>query len=215
MVKAAKKRPTLKYAASPRVPAYMKLMNFLVFLLLATMTGASVNAQVVSQREQNGAQVSEVAFDSAGNRILATVIEPRNKNGKLGGVVYANDAADAGQLFANEALILASRGTVSVIITLPKGSDETQRIAAIQRALDLAVEHGAAATRLAYVGCGEGRALAATLATADTRVKSFVLHGGSTDAVTPAGSVLVQDGKTDVDARRERVQFLTSSLKPH
>ncbi len=192
----------------------MKIMNFLVFLLLATMTGASVNAQVVSQREQNGSQVSEVAFDSAGHKVLATIIEPRNRNGKLGGVVYANDAAEAGQMFANEALILASRGTVSVIITLPKGADETQRVAAIQRALDLAVEHGAAPTRLGYVGCGEGRALAAPLATADTRVKSFVLHGGSAEAATPSGTqVLVQDGKTDADARRERLQFLTTSLK--
>ncbi|HSI04574.1 MAG: hypothetical protein ACAI38_12810 [Myxococcota bacterium] len=194
----------------------MKIMNFLVFLLLATMTGASVNAQVVSQREQNGAQVTEVAFDSAGHRVQATVIEPRNKSGKLAGVVYANDAADAGQVFANEALILASRGTVSVIIALPKEADESQRVSAVQRALDLAVEHGAAQTRLAYVGCGEGRALAAPLATADTRVKSYVLHGGSSAAAAPSGTqVLVQDGKTDVDARRERVQFLTSSLKPH
>ena len=191
-------------------------MSFLVFLLLATMTGASVNAQVVSQREQNGAQVSEVAFDSAGHKVQATIIEPRNRSGKLGGVVYANDAADAGQLFANEGLILASRGTLSVIITLPKDADEGQRVAAIQRALDLAIEHGAATTRLAYVGCGDGRALAAPLATADTRVKSYVLHGGSTESTTPTGTqVLVQDGKTDVDARRERVQFLTSSLKPY
>ena len=89
-------------------------------------------------------------------------------------------------------------------------------ISAVQRALDLAIEHGAAQTRLAYVGCGEGRALAAPLATADTRVKSYVLHGGSTDAATPSGTqVLVQDGKTNADARRERVQFLTTSLKTH
>lgn len=192
----------------------MKNMTFLVFLLLATMTGASVNAQVVSQREQNGSQVSEVAFDSAGHKVQATIIEPRNRSGKLGGVVYASDSADVGQQFANEALILASRGTVSVIINLPKDADEGQRVAAVQRALDLAVEHGAAASRLGYVGCGEGRAIAAPLATADTRVKSFVLHGGSSEAVTPTGSqVLVQDGKTDADARRERLQFLTTSLK--
>ncbi len=105
---------------------------------------------------------------------------------------------------------------MSVIIALPKDADEGQRVAAIQRALDLAIEHGAATTRLAYVGCGEGRALAAPLATADTRVKSHVLHGRSTESTTPTGTqVLVQDGKTDVDARRERLQFLTSSLEPH
>ena len=61
----------------------MKNMSFLVFPLVATMTGASLNAQVVSQREQNGAQVREVDFDSAGHKVQATIIEPRNRSGKL------------------------------------------------------------------------------------------------------------------------------------
>jgi len=100
-------------------------------------------------------------------------------------------------------------------VTPPQHHDEGQRVAAIRRARDRAVEHGAAATRPAYVGWGEGRASAAPRAAADTRVKSHVRQADSTELTRPtAARVLVQGGKADVDVRREPVQFLTSSLEP-
>src|SRR5215469_1741247 len=149
-----------------------------------------------SETPAGGITVFEVAYDSPkGGRVPAYLVVPPGK-GPFAAIVYMHWGQGNRGEFLSEAVEMAQRGAIGIMIDAPywrpdvpppaKGREaESERDSYIQmvtdlrRAVDLLVARkDVAPSRIGYVGHSLGVTWGAPLAAAEKRIKVFVLMGG-------------------------------------
>jgi cephalosporin-C deacetylase-like acetyl esterase len=139
--------------------------------------------------------VHDIAYTSPkGGQVPAYLVIP-SRPGRHAGVVFVHHGQGNRQVFLEEAVRLAGRGVVSLLIDAPEArpgarpghrpdpsfdlAERVQGIIDVRRAFDLLASRADVdPQRLAYVGYSLGATLGATLAGVESRPKGFVMMAG-------------------------------------
>jgi dienelactone hydrolase len=158
--------------------------------------GKPLDVQIASTRKTGGVLVRDLtyaAYDPQQGRVAAYVVAP-TQGSSFAGILYfhwlGKPRGDRSE-FLEEAVALASRGVVSVLIQgyfpwrlQPKDGVSDRRLVISQvidarRALDLLLsQSGVDADRIAYVGHDYGAMYGAIVAGVDKRPRAYVLMAG-------------------------------------
>jgi len=157
------------------------------------------DVKVYSETEQDGAIVTDLSYaahdkkwaPNLGGRTVAYLVRPAKKQGSFAGVVFLHWLASGHQEFLDEAVALAKRGVVSLLIngqvpymenfhwdardvTLVAG-----QVIEMRRAIDfLVAQPGVDPERIGVVGHAYGAMYTALLSGVDARPKTFVIVAG-------------------------------------
>ena len=165
--------------------------------LLAYDASAPLDVETLGVEIRGGARVHDVAYASPkGGRVPAYLVVP-DAAGSHAGIVFVHHGQGNRRTFIDEAVSLAGRSAVSLLIDAPEvrpGADPPERrpwdpvldpaeriqgIVDVRRAFDLlGARSDIDPKRLAYVGYSLGATLGATLAGVESRPKGFVLMAG-------------------------------------
>ena len=155
------------------------------------------NLKEAASRQESGVTIRDVnyeAYNPAHKRIEAYIVEP-NSRGRFAGVVFfhwlGNSKSDRTE-FLNEAVALAKRGTVSVLLQgffpwfePPTEADADRRqvidqTIEVRRAIDLLLSLPEVdSKRIAFVGHDYGAMFGAIIAGVERRVGAYVLMAGA------------------------------------
>lgn len=163
--------------------------------LFAYDTAAPLALTVVAEREQDGAQVQEVAFRSPlGGRVSATLIVPPGGPPQVGLIFGHWGQGDRGE-FVDEAVVLARLGVGALCLDAPfrrpldydaaedPAAADRQWVVDVRRGVDLLQERFALSPpHLGYVGHSLGASLGGVVAGVEQRFTAYVLMAGSAAA---------------------------------
>ena len=157
---------------------------------------APLDVQEQGTEARGAARVHDLSYASPkGGRVSAYLVEPTGR-GPHAAVVFVHHGRGDRRTFLEEAVSLAPRGVVSLLIDAPEArrgavspgrpwdpvadpAERIQGIVDVRRAFDLlAARPGVDASRMAYVGYSLGATLGATLAGVEPRPKAFVMMAG-------------------------------------
>lgn len=164
---------------------------------LAYDTFADLGLEEKGVESRSTARVLDITYASPrGGRVPAYLVEPVAV-GRHPGIVFVHHGQGDRRTFLDEAVTLADRGAVSLLIDAPEvrpGADPPERrpwdpvfdpaervqgIIDVRRAFDLlAARPDVDPERLAYVGYSLGATLGATLAGVERRPRGFVMMAG-------------------------------------
>jgi pimeloyl-ACP methyl ester carboxylesterase/dienelactone hydrolase len=165
--------------------------------LFAYDGSAGMDVQTNGIESRGATRVHDLTYASPrGGRVPAYLVVP-DAAGPHPGIVFVHHGQGDRRTFLDEALTLAGRGAVSLLIDAPEarpGADRPERrpwdtvldpaeriqgIVDVRRAFDLlAARPEVDPGRLAYVGYSLGATLGATLAGVESRPKGFVMMAG-------------------------------------
>jgi pimeloyl-ACP methyl ester carboxylesterase len=167
-------------------------------VLLAYDARAPLDVQERSSETRGGtARVRDLDYASPkGGRVPAYLVEP-TAPGRHAAIVFVHHGQGDRKTFLDEAVALAPRGVVSLLLDAPEvrpganapdrkswdpvvdPAERIQGIVDVERAFDLlASRPDVDQDRLAYVGYSLGATLGATLAGVETRPRGFVMMAG-------------------------------------
>jgi pimeloyl-ACP methyl ester carboxylesterase len=157
---------------------------------------APLDVREAKREERGAARVLDLSFGSPlGGRASAHVVEPLGApRGKRAGVVFLHHGQGDRSTFLDEAVALAARGVVSILLEAPANRegplpapfdpdneerDIRQTILDLCRSFDLLeARPDVDPRRLAYVGWSLGATMGARLAGLEPRARGFVLIAG-------------------------------------
>ena len=175
---------------------------------------APLNVQEESVTDEDNVKVYEISYASPqGGRVPAYLVVPQG-TGQFAGVVFLHESEQNREQFLDDALELAERGAISLLIDAPfrrpgldRGADYwmdplamyVQTVIDLQRAVDLlASRSDVDGNRLGYVGHSYGAIMGGVLAGIETRIKAYVLMAGH-----PYWSLY-----RNVDPRLDAIQYI-------
>jgi hypothetical protein len=127
------------------------------------------------RRLRGGVTLMPVQFTGARTRLNAVLFLPPRRGRRPGVLFLTGKGQSSGQLFTAAAR-LAQRGTVTLMMTQPRGASLAQKVVDARRALDLlAQRRDVDLHRLGVVGDSSGGQTAAVLSGVDLRVKTVGL----------------------------------------
>lgn len=158
---------------------------------------APLDVHLVSTESHGDAVIRDITFVANKTPVKAFVVAPAAKHDSLAGILYVHWLGEPATTnrteFLNEAVVLASLGTVSVLVDTmwaqPKWyedripehdyADSVTQVIALRRAMDLLLaQPGIDPQRIAYVGHDFGAMYGAVMLGVDHRVKTCVLMAG-------------------------------------
>ncbi len=157
------------------------------------------DVKVNTETEQDGATVTELSYAAhdknfaprLGGRTVAYMVQPAQKQGPFAGVVFMHWLSSSHKEFLDEAVALAKRGVVSLLIhgqvpymeSLHYDARDVTLVAGqtieMRRGIDfLLTQPGVDPERIGVVGHGYGGMYTAILSGMDTRPRTFVIVAG-------------------------------------
>jgi dienelactone hydrolase len=157
------------------------------------------DVKVNTETEQDGAIVTELSYAAhaksfaprIGGRTVAYVVRPADEQGSFAGVVFLHWLSSNRKQFLDEAVVLAKRGVVSLLMQgqvpyMQSLHFDTRDVALaagqtmeMRRGIDfLVAQPGVDAERIGVVGHGYGAMYTALLSGVDARPKTFVIVAG-------------------------------------
>ncbi len=176
------------------------------------------DAKFHPETEQGDAIVTELSYaahdkkfaSSLGGRTVAYLVRPAKKQGSFAGVVFLHQVGSNHKEFLDEAVALAKRGVVSLLIhgqvpyVAPLHYDERDvalvagQVIEMRRAIDfLVTQPGVDPERIGVVGHGVGGMYTALLSGVDARPKAFVIVAGKLAWEDEEAIYLSSQGKKD------------------
>jgi dienelactone hydrolase len=158
--------------------------------LFAYDSRAPLAVRIESTLTRGDVTVRALSFSVEGStRLGAYLVAPKRPAASVPGVLYVPGRRQTREFFLSEAVALAGRGAVALVVgDLPSryptfnqgdGAVLNRRVVALRRAVDLlTVQPGVDRTRLAFVGHSDGAELGGILAGVDRRMAAYVLMSG-------------------------------------
>jgi len=195
--------------------------------------GETLDIRENAVENRPGVKIYDISYASPkGGRVTAYLVVPAEK-GKFGGAIFLHGSgANRGQ-FLPEALRLAPRGIVSLIIDAPSARPEpwrkspytyleadrdirVQSVIDLRRAVDLlTARRDVDAKRIAFVGYSLGATVGGVLAGVEKRIKAYVLMtaaGSQIEFWREPNNPVVEDFKKRLTP--ERFELYVKSLEP-
>lgn len=178
-------------AQTPKQPATASLFDY--------NANESPDVKESAVESEQGVRVHDISYASPkGGRVTAYLVVPAEK-GKFGGAVFLHGSGASRKQFLPEAVRVAQRGIVSLLIDAPSARPEpwqkspytyleadrdirVQTVIDLRRAVDLLVaRRDIDPKRIAFIGYSLGATIGGVLAGVEKRIKAYVL-------MTAAGS---------------------------
>jgi len=156
-----------------------------------------LNIEERGVEQRNGVSVHDISYASlAGKRVSAYTVRPPGK-GPFAGIIFVHPGPGSRSSFLEEAITIAKKGAVSLLINAPwaypefgerasKMTAEDMRImfvrtaVDIRRGVDLILSRpDVDADRIGYVGHSFGALLGGVLSGVEKRIKAYVLMAGT------------------------------------
>src|SRR6266404_4437461 len=150
---------------------------------------APLDVKEIASEKKQGIRIIDISYAGfADERVSAFLIEPPG-DGPLAGILFQHGGAQDRTAFLSEAVMLARRGAVSLLVDAPGAREElnytrpeidrgmfVRTIINLRRGVDvLAGQADVDAERLGYVGLSFGGYIGGMLAGAERRLKAYVL----------------------------------------
>jgi dienelactone hydrolase len=150
---------------------------------------ASLDIEEVSVSDRDGIQVHTISYVSPkGGRVPAYLVVPPGA-GPFAGMLFMHAGGESRNEFLDEALLLAKRGAVSLLIDEPTNRPSYKEVSSsdmyvqlvmdLQRGVDLLTSRSNVdPKRIGYVGHSVGAVWGGVLAGVETRISAYVLMAG-------------------------------------
>ena len=182
---------------------------------------------------EEGVKIYDISYASPkSGRVTAYLVVPAEK-GKFGGAIFLHGSGASRQQFLPEAVRIAKRGVISMVIDAPSARPEpwkkspytyleadrdirVQTVVDLRRAVDILVaRRDIDAKRIAFIGYSLGATIGGVLAGVEKRIKAYIL-------MTAAGSQIEfwrEPNNATVESLKkrltpERFELYVKSLEP-